>query len=76
MKTGWVCNLSGNVWEWENSCRGDGFSDGCRLRGGYTAVGKRTFGVILVMKTSVPVEMSALVFVAVHFRDGSSVILC
>ena len=38
--------------------------------------GKRTFGVILVMKTSVPVEMSALVFVAVHFRDGSSVILC
>ena len=27
-------DLSGNVWEWENSCDGPDLSDGCHMRGG------------------------------------------
>lgn len=29
-----VYDLTGNVWEWEDSCNGTGQSDSCRLRGG------------------------------------------
>jgi hypothetical protein len=31
---GGVCDLSGNVWEWEDSCDAGGASADCRLRGG------------------------------------------
>ena len=31
---GGVYDLSGNVWEWEDSCKGTGAADGCRVRGG------------------------------------------
>ncbi len=29
-----VCDLSGNVWEWEDSCTGSGVYANCRVRGG------------------------------------------
>lgn len=29
-----LMNLSGNVWEWEDACQGDGVDDLCRVRGG------------------------------------------
>jgi formylglycine-generating enzyme required for sulfatase activity len=33
--TAGVKDLSGNVWEWENSCSGEtGANDNCRVRGG------------------------------------------
>jgi formylglycine-generating enzyme len=31
---GGLHDLSGNVWEWENSCTGEDLTDGCRMRGG------------------------------------------
>ena len=31
---GGLHDLSGNVWEWENSCDGEALTDGCRMRGG------------------------------------------
>jgi formylglycine-generating enzyme len=31
---GGLHDLSGNVWEWENACRGSAMTDPCRMRGG------------------------------------------